>query len=100
MAKVRFRPSARADLQSIYLYIADQSGPDRAWQYTQRIEVACRALETMPHRGVSKPDLGDGIRTISFEGRALIAYRIDDQGVRIIRVIYAGRDYNSDDFIE
>jgi plasmid stabilization system protein ParE len=54
----------------------------------------------MPHRGVSKPNLGDGIRTISFEGRALIAYRVDDRGVRIIRVIYAGRDYNSDDFVE
>ena len=44
--------------------------------------------------------MAPGVRTIIFEGRVVIAYRIDDGGVSIIRVFYAGRDYGADDFIE
>lgn len=100
MTKVSFRPTARADLRSIYTYVADHSGPAVAWRYTERIRIACQSLDLMPNRGTPRDDLGLGIRTIAFEGRALIAYRVDDHGVRILRVIHAGQDYDPDDFIE
>jgi len=52
----------------------------------------------MPRRGQPRDDLGPGIRTLPFEGRATIAYLVDDIGVQIARVFPAGMDYSSDDF--
>lgn len=33
--------------------------------------------------------------TIGFERRATIAFRVEDDTVRIVRVFYAGRDYEA-----
>jgi toxin ParE1/3/4 len=96
--KVRFRPAARADMRRLYLYIADQASPTTAQAYIGRIRAACEKLDFMPRRGQPRDDLGPGIRTLPFEGRATIAYLVDDIGVQIARVFPAGMDYSSDDF--
>lgn len=98
--KVRFRPAARADMRRLYLYIADHATPAIATAYIGRIRAACGKLDFMPRRGQSRDDLGPGIRTLPFEGRATIAYLVDDVGVQIARVFPAGMDYSSDDFSE
>jgi toxin ParE1/3/4 len=95
--RVRFRPAAQADLLSIYLYIADHAGPSVAAGYVARMRQACQKLDLMPLRGRPREDLGIGIRTLAFEGRATIAYRVDDVGVRILRIFAAGRDYSSEE---
>jgi toxin ParE1/3/4 len=93
--KVSFRPEAEADLFALYRYISDRSGPVRAGDYITRIETACMALATFPERGTKRDDLGLGIRTIGFERRATIAFRVGDDTVRIVRIFYAGRDYDA-----
>lgn len=95
--RVRFRPAARADLRGLYLYIADRAGDAIALAYIRRIRVACEKLDFMARRGQPRDDLGPGIRTLPFEGRATIAYRIDDLGTHIVRIFPAGLDYSSDD---
>ena len=67
----------------------------RAGDYISRIEAACMALATFPERGTKRDDLEPGIRTIGFERRATIAFRVEDNTVRIVRVFYAGRDYEA-----
>lgn len=95
--RVRFRPAARADLRRLYLYIADHASDAVALAYVRRIRVACEKLDFMARRGQPREDLGPGIRTLPFEGRATIVYRVDDLGANIVRVFPAGLDYSSDD---
>ena len=52
-------------------------------------------LATFPERGTKRDDLAPGIRTIGFERRATIAFRVGDDTVRIVRIFYAGRDYDA-----
>jgi toxin ParE1/3/4 len=90
--EVCFRPSARADLFNLYDYIARHSGRERAGAYIDRIEAACVALADFPERGTRREELGAGLRTIGFERRATILFRIEPDGVDILRVLYGGRD--------
>jgi toxin ParE1/3/4 len=93
--KVSFRFEAEADLFAIYGYIADRSGHKRAGEYIARIEAASMALTNFPERGTKRDDLAPGVRTIGFERRATIAFRIEKGTVRIIRIFYAGRDFGA-----
>lgn len=94
--KVRFRPKAQADLFALYDYIAEQSGPLRAGAYIARIEKACMGLATLPRRGTRRDDIVPGLRTIGFERRVTIAFRVLTDVVEIVTVAYAGRDFESE----
>ena len=52
-------------------------------------------LDLMPERGRGRDDLEQGLRLLVFEGRAFIAYRVEDDRVRILNTFHAGRDYES-----
>jgi toxin ParE1/3/4 len=93
---VTFRPAAQADLLQIYQYIEQHGSAERAGAYIDRIEAACMALATFPRRGTLREDLAPGMRVVGFERRASIIFRVDDNVVRIFRVLYAGRDYPSE----
>ena len=93
--KVSFLPDAEADLFALYRYISERSAPERAGEYITRIEGACMALATFPERGAKRDDLAPGIRIIGFERRVTIAFRIEKDTVRIVRIFYGGRDFES-----
>lgn len=95
--RVTYRPSAVADLENIYEFIA-QDSPERAFAYVGRIQVHCESLREMPERGTKRDDLATGIRTLNFERRAIIAYRVEGEIVRIVRVFYAGQDFPAEWF--
>lgn len=90
--KVVFRPSALRDIDGIYDWIADNSDAETAAAYVRRLRTACLALADFPHRGTRRDDLVQGLRTISFEGRATIAYLAAGRQVRILRILHRGRD--------
>jgi len=91
--EVRFRPGARTDLFDLYTYIAAQSGRERAGSYIERIEAACMRLTHFPERGTRRDDLGPGLlRTVGFERRATIVFRVEKDAVDIVRILYGGRD--------
>ncbi len=93
---VTFRPAAEADLFELYDYIAAQSGLTRAGDYIARIEQACLALSTFPGRGTKRDDILPGLRTVGFERRATIAFRVLSDTVEIVAISYAGRDFESE----
>jgi toxin ParE1/3/4 len=93
--KVIFRPEAEADLFALYRYIAENSGDTRAAEYVERIVTTCMNLADFPLRGTLRNDLAPGIRITGFERRATIAFRVEDDTVRIVRVFYAGRDFEA-----
>jgi toxin ParE1/3/4 len=93
--KITFRPKAEADLFELYRYIAERVGHAIAGRYIDRIESACMALENTPARGTRRDDIRPGLRTIGFERRATIAFKIVGREVVIIRIFYGGRDFEN-----
>jgi toxin ParE1/3/4 len=89
--KVVFTPEARDDLLELYDFIAEHGSPDRALAYIERIERACKTLQTLPNRGTLREDIRPGLRVMGFERRALIAFRIQGNTVAILRILYGGR---------
>jgi toxin ParE1/3/4 len=94
--EVRFRPSAEADLMALYDYIAGTAGPRIAGGFLARIETACRGLKAFPERGTRRDDLAPGIRTLGFERRVTIVFRLEATTVEIVAIAYAGRDFEAD----
>ncbi len=93
--KVYFRPQAEHDLFALYDYIAGKAGSPVAGDYIDRIEAACMALATFPERGTRRDDILPGLRTIGFERRATIAFRVLKTRVEIVTIAYGGRAFES-----
>jgi len=91
--EVRFRARAEADLLGLYEYIAAEAGLDIAGAYIDRIETACLALENFPERGTRRDDIRPGLRTMGFERRITIVFRVSRATVEIVRVFYGGQEY-------
>jgi toxin ParE1/3/4 len=87
-----FRPVAETDLEELYDYIAGRSGAATAGGYIGRVEAACRRLTVFPPRGRARDDVLPGLRTLGFERRAVIVFQVLEADVRIVRVLYGGRD--------
>jgi toxin ParE1/3/4 len=89
--RVELSRPALADLDRIADWVAAGAGAQVALAYLDRIEASCASLADFPHRGTPRDDLGADVRTISFEGRATIAYRVEPERVLILGVFHAGR---------
>jgi len=76
-------------LVGLYGYIAERSGYRIAGGYIDRIEEACMALATFPKRGTRRDDILPGLRTVRFERRVTIAFRV----LKIVTIAYAGRNF-------
>lgn len=92
-ARVVLRPEAESDLFSIHQYVAAEAGAARAEAYVHRITSACLALSTFPERGTRRDDLAPGMRTIGFERRATILFRVVGSEAEILRIFYGGQDF-------
>ena len=90
--RVFFRPQAEADLFEIYECIASRADAAVAIGYIERIEAACMALATFPKRGTRRDDILPGLRTIGFERRVTIAFRVLRTRVEIVAIAYGGRN--------
>lgn len=95
---VNIRHEARADLFEIYDYLASRRSRDFAFGYIGRIEKVCESLIEFPHRGVPRTDLGAALRSLNFEGRAVIVYHLVGETVEIVRILHAGRNVSADLF--
>ena len=91
--EVVWRPEARDDLFAIYDWIAQQADPETAFGYTSRIEAFALRLSNFPNRGSPRFSLALGLRTVSFERRIIVAYRVVNEEVHIVRLIPAARDF-------
>ena len=90
--EVVFSELAARQLEELYAYIADRSGPVPALDDITRIETYCRGLATFPARGRSRDDLRPGLRTVGFERRVTIAFAITSERVVILQILYGGQD--------
>lgn len=95
--EVTFHPFADADLEAIYFFIAKDS-PRRSISFVRRIRSFCETLKSMPLRGRSRDDLAEGVRTIVFERRFIVAYRVKPSEILILRLFYAGQNVDGADW--
>jgi toxin ParE1/3/4 len=92
--KLAYRPRAHEDLEAIYRFIA-QDSPTRAYNFVERIQRRCELLSDSPQQGRARPDLGPDLRVVPYGRSVVIAYRIVENTVQVLRVLYGGRDYET-----
>jgi toxin ParE1/3/4 len=91
-----FRPQAEADLDAIYDYIAEASHNfEVAFNFTERLRVACFRLVDFSERGTPRDDLLPGLRTVGFERKSVIAYTVVGDDVVIVNIFHGGRDWEA-----
>jgi toxin ParE1/3/4 len=91
-ASVFYRWQAEQDLAAIYEAIPVAQ---RAREFVRSIEDRCDALLDFPRQGRARDDLGPGLRIVTYVRRVVIAYRIRDDGIEVVRVFYGGRNYEA-----
>ena len=93
---VEYRPTARDDIEAIFLYVLEASQSfSIAQRLVDQLMARCESIGNAPSGGIARPDLGDGIRMVPFESRAVILYRVVETAVEITNVFYKGRDYHA-----
>ena len=85
--------AAIADMSDIGRWIAERADPATAEAYVSRVEAACYRLGTFPNRGTPRFKVLTGLRTVTFERRIIVAYRVVGGVVDIMRLIDAARDF-------
>ena len=90
--EVRFRAQARHDMITQLRYLSEKASPTIAHNYLIRIKTFCLSLATFPQRGTEIPGNLPGIRMVGFERRVTILFRIEENSVRILRVLFGGQD--------
>jgi toxin ParE1/3/4 len=92
--ELRYRPAALADLEGIFRGVLQVSAsPVVARRYVERIQARCRRITLVPLAGRPRDDLAPGLRSVPFERRAVIIYRILEETVEITNIFHGGRDY-------
>ena len=87
-------PSAEADLDEIWLYIA-QDSTRNADRFADRILRTCRqTLADSPRIGLSREELSPSLRSFVVQDYVIL-YRPIDDGVEVVRVLHGSRDIES-----
>ena len=89
---VVFTEAAIADLSELGRWIAERAEIETALAYVARVEAACDRLGTFPNRGTPRSDVQSGLRTVTYQRRLVIAYRVENRVVRVMRLIDTARD--------
>ena len=98
MPRVGQREAARRDLVEHFTYLAEEAGLDTAERFLTHAEATFRLLATQPYMGaplpLRRPELA-GLRkwrVDDFEN-FLIFYMPRQDGISVVRVLYATRDW-------
>jgi toxin ParE1/3/4 len=94
-SRIHERRRARADLDSIWSYIAADN--DKAANaMLDRIGTVYEMLVRNPLAGRRRPDLGKDLRSFAVEN-FLIFYRPRSYGIEVVRVVHGRQDIKADD---
>jgi toxin ParE1/3/4 len=91
---VVFTRVARQDLLGIALRIAERN-PVRALTYVDELEAHCESIAILPGAGSQRPEWGDGVLA-RYYGKCVIAFRVRDGAVQILRVIHGARNLDAE----
>jgi toxin ParE1/3/4 len=97
MPRYRISDAARADLDAIWLYVAERGGIDAADRLIDAIMDGIRLLARHPGMGRERDDLATDLRGFPVPDYAhyLIFYRQTDGPIDIVRVLQGSQDLPS-----
>lgn len=87
---VRLSRRAESDLGEITDFIA-LDNPERASEFEDELLEHARKIALAPLGYVERPELRKGLRSCT-HGAYVIFFTVDDQGVRIERILHGARD--------
>jgi toxin ParE1/3/4 len=90
--EVYFLAEAIDDIDALFCYIAEESSHEVASRYLARIERFCLSLETFPRRGADLSGAVAGLRAMGFENRVTILFKVGQERVEILRILYGGQN--------
>ncbi len=99
MARLKWRPQARKDLEAIEAYF-EEIAPDYAAFFMERILEKAHQLERFPRLGRIVPEIGDAsIRELIYRSYRIM-YFVDPEGenVEVLTVLHSSRQFGSLDF--
>ena len=93
MSRVVWDPEAEEDLRTIAEYIGvERRSPQAARRLVDLVREKCDLHATQPQMGQERTDLEAGIRTFSV-GNYVVLYFATENGIYLVRVFDARRDY-------
>ena len=94
--ELKFTPEAKADLFGIFEYIAKNlTAPSAAENLIAKVETACERLTAFPLSGTIPRDdtlAKKGYRILIVDN-FLVFYMVDQNNVKIMRIVYGRRNY-------
>jgi toxin ParE1/3/4 len=90
--EVHFLAEAINDIDALFCYIAEDTSFEIAARYLARIERFCFSLERFPLRGTAVNGRNPGLRTMGFEHRVTILFKVGESRVDILRILYGGQN--------
>ena len=94
MARLIWDQGAEDDLHVIYDFIGIQKqNPPAAERYVDSLRRACEPYSRQPLMGTPEPLLGDELRSFAFRGTYVVIYRPLDDGIDVLRIIHASREW-------
>lgn len=95
---VRLTDEAETDLALIYRFVRQKSASTvTARAYVGRIRAFIAGFDTFPERGTVRDNIRDGLRVVGFERRVSVAFVVENEDVVILRVLYAGQQFDADE---
>jgi toxin ParE1/3/4 len=92
MSRYLLTRAADEDMDSIWRYVADQTGPRAADRLEDRLHRTMERLAEAPGIGHERTDLAGESLRIHPLFRFLIIYRCVAEHIEIVRVLHGGRD--------
>ena len=94
MFQLLISPAAKADLDDIWDYIAEDS-TEAATRFLSSLLEECRLLAESPYIGREREDVGrKGVRSLPFKNY-IILYQVGTDTVEILHIFHSKRDYPS-----
>ncbi len=90
MSEYRVSDAARADLEEIWLFIAEDDA-EAADRLVRAVVSRFPTLASMPYMGRKREELFPGLRSLAL-GNYVIFYRPIQEGVEIVRIVHGARD--------
>lgn len=78
------------DLVEITDFIA-LDNPERAYEFEDELLERARKISMAPLGYIERPELKEGVRSCA-HGAYVIFFTVDDQGIRIERILHGARD--------
>lgn len=91
MAKYRLTARAKADLDEIGTYTAEEWGVDQALRYIDSLEDCFKMLAEQPELGSSAAEIVPGIRRHIHRSHTVF-YKLEQGNILIVRILHKNRD--------